>query len=462
MPTQISLCKFNRLMQRVNDICRGAGVTKAANPIDVDLNTCNLNELLDTLSDQLQAVDRKNYLNAIKRAQNSWYAPGIGARVPDRQVFDNVSVHLKTKYDEFTPQTGLSPVQTSAGGLYNGSPVHLRWEILDLIGSGASGKVYRAQSKVLPGEFAAVKIIDKSSRDYSERKVCREVYCFHIIQRAGGHENVVEVYEVDEDRQNVYIVMELLEGDHLLNRVSVAGTYRENNAVAIVSHVLEALAFVHSLNIIHRDVKAENFVFADKDPSSPIKLIDFGISHYSHEYGCVRGTELIGSALYVAPEMWRREEYGQEVDMFSLGILVHILMTGSPPFPGKDLNEYVKMIQEEEVVLTNGQWEMVSLQGRHFVSCLLDKNPSCRLSSRSALEHPWLRLFEEAPEQSVSLCAAQRNLKEFFSHKGFPDTQGISVHGREVTPSDVVHDKGGIVKAIHEVSLKAAKGGGPT
>eukprot|EP00189_Rhodosorus_marinus_P000701 CAMPEP_0113957600 /NCGR_PEP_ID=MMETSP0011_2-20120614/2870_1 /TAXON_ID=101924 /ORGANISM="Rhodosorus marinus" /LENGTH=1001 /DNA_ID=CAMNT_0000968201 /DNA_START=516 /DNA_END=3521 /DNA_ORIENTATION=- /assembly_acc=CAM_ASM_000156 len=407
----INLSQLSELIYRVSTVCRAAGIQEDVDTVETDLLNCDLSVVLSSMSSQLRRVEKKNRFNAIKM-QHTWY--GEGSKIPDKQLFDNVSVHLRTKFNEFKPAKGLTVVLTSAGGLYNNSPMKHRWEVLDEIGRGSSGVVYRARSKVLPGEYAAVKYIDKKSADYSETKVCREVYCFHIIQRAGGHENIVEVYEVDEDDHFVYIVMELLEGEELLNRVSMAGSYMENHSAAIVSQIVEALAFVHSLNIIHRDVKAENFVFSTPARNSPIKLIDFGVSFYSHDYGSCHGTELIGSALYLAPEMWERRMYNQAVDMFSLGILVHILLTGSPPFNCMDLHDYVHRIQDEDISLDGNEWATISPLGKQFVSDILQRDPEKRITSREALEHAWLRAFDyAAPEQSSHLGSVQKTLREF-------------------------------------------------
>uniref|UniRef100_A0A7S0G2V6 Protein kinase domain-containing protein n=2 Tax=Rhodosorus marinus TaxID=101924 RepID=A0A7S0G2V6_9RHOD len=406
----INLSQLNELLYRINTVCRAAGIQEDMDAVETDLLNCDLGYVLSSMSRQLRRVEKKNRFNAIKM-QYTWY--GEGSKIPDKQLFDNVSVHLRTKFNEFKPAKGLTAVLTSAGGLYNNSPMQRRWEVLEEIGRGSSGVVYRARSKVLPGEYAAVKYIDKNSADYSETKVCREVYCFHIIQRAGGHENIVEVYEVDEDDQFVYIVMELLEGEELLNRVSMAGSYMENHSAAIVSQIVEALAFVHSLNIIHRDVKAENFVFSTPARNSPIKLIDFGVSFYSHDYGSCHGTELIGSALYLAPEMWARRTYNQAVDMFSLGILVHILLTGSPPFNCMDLHDYVHRIQDEDISLDGNEWASISPLGKQFVRDISQRDPEIRMTSREALEHAWLRAFDSAPEQSSHLGSVQKTLREF-------------------------------------------------
>ncbi|KAJ8902800.1 hypothetical protein NDN08_006120 [Rhodosorus marinus] len=406
----INLSQLNELIYRISTVCRAAGIQEDMDAVDTDLLNCDLGNVLSSMSRQLRRVEKKNRFNAIKM-QHTWY--GEGSKIPDKQLFDNVSVHLRTKFNEFKPAKGLTVVLTSAGGLYNNSPMKRRWEVLEEIGRGSSGVVYRARSKVLPGEYAAVKYIDKNSADYSETKVCREVYCFHIIQRAGGHENIVEVYEVDEDDRFVYIVMELLEGEELLNRVSMAGSYMENHSAAIVSQIVEALAFVHSLNIIHRDVKAENFVFSTPARNSPIKLIDFGVSFYSHDYGSCHGTELIGSALYLAPEMWQRRMYNQAVDMFSLGILVHILLTGSPPFNCMDLHDYVHRIQDEDISLDGNEWVSISQLGKQFVRDILQRDPEKRMESRQALEHAWLKAFDSAPEQSSHLGSVQKTLREF-------------------------------------------------
>lgn len=234
-----------------------------------------------------------------------------------------------------------SMLATAGGELYLPGPPQSRWVYGRKLGEGGNSTVRLATSTIEPGVRTAVKVIDKRPDDQAhEKMVAREVFSYRLLSLAGGHEHIVELIEVGEDDTHVYMFMELLQGGELFSRISDKGQYTEKDAARLTAAMLSALAFCHRLNITHRDVKAENFVYvsaAEPGPgSSPggtgaadngggsgsgarydIKLIDFGISHYSEDPNELCNT-LCGTPLYVAPEVLLRQPYGFESDMWSV------------------------------------------------------------------------------------------------------------------------------------------------
>jgi len=202
--------------------------------------------------------------------------------------------------------------------LYRKGPPRERWRLGRKLGEGGNSRVYEAVHAV-DGTQAAVKIIDKNllAAGQAEKRLWFEVYAFKLLRYSGGHPNIVELLEVGEDDESVYLCMELLVGGELFSRITDQGQYTEKHAAALVEAMLGALSICHRLNITHRDVKPENWVFTDAGPQAVVKLIDFGICFYSEDPNALCRS-IIGTPLYVAPEVLLRQPYGPEADMWSL------------------------------------------------------------------------------------------------------------------------------------------------
>lgn len=310
-------------------------------------------------------------------------------------------------------------INVAAGELFVEAPIATRWEIGQKIGEGGYSVVHLAHALHPPLSHsrscsAAVKIISKKRPElYNEKMVSREVFSFRLLDMAGGHVNIVEVYEVSEDADNVYLIMELLAGGELFAHITDRGEYTERDAANLVVSMLSSLACIHRLNLTHRDVKPENFVFnADGDD---LKLTDFGIAHYSEDPSALCKT-LCGTPLYVAPEVLLRQPYGPEADLWSLGVIVYIMLVGYPPFDDNDIVQLVKKIKYSQVKFDGTEWILVSDEGKKFLANLLDKDASNRMTAQQALEHDWLKSNCQAATNNV-LEAAQTNIISFVARK---------------------------------------------
>ena len=152
--------------------------------------------------------------------------------------------------------------------------------------------------------------------------------------------------------------------------------------------MLSAVAFLHSKNICHRDLKLENWVLeSGKDVWSPLKLIDFGLStHFSPGQ---RLSRVVGSSYYVAPEVLKKS-YTEACDLWSLGVIVYMLLSGAPPFYGKNDEAIKASIVQGEYTFPHELFRDVSDEAMAFVSCLLSYNIEYRYTAEQALTHPWL------------------------------------------------------------------------
>ncbi|KAK1861435.1 hypothetical protein I4F81_004019 [Pyropia yezoensis] len=301
--------------------------------------------------------------------------------------------------------------------LYRKGPPRERWKLGRKLGEGGNSRVYEAVH-VHDGTRAAVKVIDKQllSADQAERRLWYEVYAFKLLGMSGGHPNIVELLEVGEDAEYVYLCMELLVGGELFSRITDQGQYTEKHAAALVEAMLSALRLCHDLNITHRDVKPENWVFTDTGPDAVVKLIDFGICFYSEDPTALCRS-IIGTPLYVAPEVLLRQPYGPEADLWSLGVIVYIMLSGRPPFDDIDQVKLIKKIKYHSVEFAGRDWVLISEEGKDFLSRLLHKDPSDRMDAKQALKHRWLKNNRNEATTANLFNVAQTNVIRYNAMK---------------------------------------------
>mmetsp|Transcript_3907 Transcript_3907/g.2891 ORF Transcript_3907/g.2891 Transcript_3907/m.2891 type:complete len:235 (-) Transcript_3907:477-1181(-) len=208
-----------------------------------------------------------------------------------------------------------------------------QYEIGNLLGKGNFAKVYEA-TKYSTREKFALKTIDKATLVQSERNFMSLLQEVQLLRKL-SHENIILLHEVFESQNNIHLVLEYLHGGELFERIKKNGTYNETEASVIMRCILRALVAMHSKNIVHRDLKPENLLFQNENIDS-LKIVDFGLSA-STKNGLL--DMRCGSPGYVAPEILNDEGYGTQVDIFSAGIILYILLTGKFVFSGKNIKE---------------------------------------------------------------------------------------------------------------------------
>ncbi|XP_026879668.2 serine/threonine-protein kinase MARK2 isoform X3 [Electrophorus electricus] len=205
------------------------------------------------------------------------------------------------------------------------------YRLLKTIGKGNFAKVKLARH-VLTGKEVAVKIIDKTQLNSSSlQKLFREVRIMKLL----NHPNIVKLFEVIETEKTLYLVMEYASGGEVFDYLVAHGRMKEKEARAKFRQIVSAVQYCHQKCIVHRDLKAENLLL---DADMNIKIADFG---FSNEF--TLGNKLdtfCGSPPYAAPELFQGKKYdGPEVDVWSLGVILYTLVSGSLPFDGQNLKE---------------------------------------------------------------------------------------------------------------------------
>ena len=194
--------------------------------------------------------------------------------------------------------------------------------------------------------------------------------------------------ELLEEDGIVHVVMELLEGQELVDAITDVGAYDEGQSQVVMSNMLDAIAFMHARGVVHRDLKLENLCLAKPDDLDSVTLLDFGLAKALTARE--KEENVCGTLAYVAPEALVAGVYGQGVDVWALGVAMHVLLTGAWPFDDDDEDELIDQIVECGLNFDCGEeWECISSQAKDLLRGLLEPNPKRRLGAAQALEHAW-------------------------------------------------------------------------
>ncbi|KAG7958689.1 hypothetical protein I3843_10G031100 [Carya illinoinensis] len=288
-----------------------------------------------------------------------------------------------------------------------GSEIELQYELGRELGRGEFG-ITKLCTDRATGETFACKSISKNKLrtavDIAD--VRREV---EIMKHLPAHPNIVSLKDTYEDDRAVHIVMELCEGGELFDRIVARGHYTERAAAAVTKTVVEVVQMCHKHGVMHRDLKPENFLFANMKETAPLKAIDFGLSVFFKPGE--RFTEIVGSPYYMAPEVLKRN-YGPEIDVWSAGVILYILLCGFPPFWAETEQGVAQAIIKSVVNFRKDPWPKVSDNAKDLVKKMLNPDPKRRLTAQEVLDHPWLQNANKAPNVSLGETVRAR-LKQF-------------------------------------------------
>ncbi|XP_018496076.2 calcium/calmodulin-dependent protein kinase type 1 [Galendromus occidentalis] len=258
-----------------------------------------------------------------------------------------------------------------------------KYEFKDLLGTGAFSQVVLAESRERPGEMYAVKCIDKKALKGKEDSLENEVKVLRKLK----HPNIVQLLETFEDRNKVYLVMELVTGGELFDRIVEKGSYTEQDASHLIRQILEAVDYMHSQGVVHRDLKPENLLYYSTEEESKIMISDFGLSKM--EDSGVMATAC-GTPGYVAPEVLAQKPYGKAVDVWSMGVIAYILLCGYPPFYDESDANLFAQILKGEFEFDSPYWDDISDSAKDFIRHLICVDVEGRFTCRQALGHPWI------------------------------------------------------------------------
>eukprot|EP00667_Euglena_gracilis_P002653 EG_transcript_2659 len=375
-----------------------AAVRAGARSKDLDVHTEAINKRLDEFLELSQS--------AVRTIQNLSEEVRLLAAGPDQASSSGCS---PARPPPRKPPTVRPPANT-------GPDIREKYSFATVIGQGSCAQVFRATALHTGHEYA-IKVVDRKLVGekawriaIQEAKVLRQLHHPHII-------NLVDCVE----RGGVmYMVMELLHGGDLFEKLVRLRQYSEQVAARLTRNVLHAVAYMHDVGIVHRDIKPENVMLkedtsdvepGDQERLANVSLIDFGFARFCAPRTATL-TDCCGTVEYIAPEillcwMGQRAGYGHACDMWSIGVMTYKLLSGSLPFVASQEEQIMmKVLRGRFDFPSNTVWDRVSDQAKSFISQLLVLDPAQRMSARDALTHPWIAGLESLPSYPLETQVA--------------------------------------------------------
>lgn len=351
------------------------------------------------------------------------------------------------------------------------------------INTGSFARVVRGRD-LHDGREVAIKLIEKSSSPPSElRYMAREV----AIMRRVRHENVVRCLDVFDGVLRTRIVMELCPGV-LQDIVDERGgsAVEEGTARAVLRGVLRGLNYLHGIGIVHRDIKPSNILLSTREPPyGPVKLSDFGLSNYSGSDDAVggeRGTSQdsglglraaercpvlsseVGTLAFVAPDLLRGDSYGPQVDLWSAGIVLYIMLAGGRlPFRGETSTDVLTALKVGDVDMAPLAEVQASRAARSLLRGLLNVDPEKRLTAAQALDHPWLAQARDVEgagegEDGTGEQGRRKSRRSQSAGRGSARPRVAEPDGQERAALGAVSKAAGPPPVAHSSSAPAARG----
>jgi len=304
---------------------------------------------------------------------------------------NGAEITLIQKTDHTTPLTYIYQEVNKADQkkeVEEGGP-ETKYDVRETLGSG-NFAVVKLCIQRSTGKRFAIKVIDK--KKYLKHANSRKGSLMDEVNilKSVNHPNIIGIQEVFDTEKTLYIVLELVTGGELFDRIVDCGHFEENYAKTLFHQIVDAIHYLHSQDIVHRDLKPENILFANKQYDQ-LKLSDFGLSRTIKE-GSVMQT-MCGTPQYLAPEILTNTEqkgYSFKVDLWSLGAILFFMLCGNPPFDENKPLPIFGKITGPVINFDAPIWNKVSFAAKDLVQCLLTVDPAKRYDTNQIYQHPWL------------------------------------------------------------------------
>jgi len=271
------------------------------------------------------------------------------------------------------------------------------------IGRGGFSIVYNGTSKAT-GKKVAIKVIDKKKQDGEQLVLLqREI---DIMKRL-KHPNIVALYDVFDDPTHISLVLEYVSGGELYDEIVKRGSFTESDACTVLRQVLSATEYLHENGIAHRDLKPENLLISSESGGLQVKIADFGLSKDFSDSNQM--TTCCGSPSYVAPEVLQQGQYNNSCDIWSIGVILYVLLSGFLPFFGETQEELFDKILTGSYSFANKVWDEISPTAKDLVTKMLTINEEDRPTAKQCLEHPWFKASN--PRKQLRSVESLRDLR---------------------------------------------------
>jgi len=292
-------------------------------------------------------------------------------------------------------------IQANTGNFYQ------FYKLGDVLGAGSYSEVRRCVHKITD-TVRAVKIFRKEQIEDSQKtnKLVTEIE----ILRNVDHPNIVRIYEFFESAHRYYLVMEYCKGGELLDMISKKRRFSEQQAAQIMRQLFSVVGFLHGKGIVHRDLKPENILLEEKEDELQIKIVDFGAATYMEGDGQL--SKIAGTAYYVAPEVLSGS-YDSKCDLWSSGVIMYIMLSGTPPFTGKTDKQVLARVCTGAYSLNLDEFRTVTAEAKDLISKLMCPS-KLRYTAAQAINHIWVQSNFTSVIPSVQFMASVfRNMKTF-------------------------------------------------
>ncbi|MCQ2821241.1 MAG: protein kinase [archaeon] len=288
-------------------------------------------------------------------------------------------------------------------------PITAEYNLGKKLNSGASGTVYAATHKATKQQ-RAVKAIKKDSESLKE--VMNEV---DVLSRL-SHPNIMQIYEIFQDKANFYIVSELCKGGELLDKIEQSENLLSLDFVrSVMRQLLSAICYAHKVGIVHRDLKPENIMLDEKGGGDTIKVIDWGCAVLYN--GKDKLTSADGTAYYIAPEVLK-ENYNEKCDIWSAGVIFYILLSGYPPFDAPTDEEIFDLIVQGNLQYPEDDWKDIDKDAANLVKQMLTYDPAKRPGAVECLQHKFFTAAKKTSKVSKTMSKSVfDNMKKFNRNK---------------------------------------------
>ncbi|KAF7518786.1 hypothetical protein PCG10_010563 [Penicillium crustosum] len=388
---------------------------------------CTTSTMDQIMSDVNDSQRRRQPLRDVSSRINQSKSPNVETphlrieeseqmKSPDRMSFPMTPTPQRNKENErlsvatdLQPDSARNSIMSAASLLSTKGKrkTHVGpWQLGRTLGKGATGRVRLAKHAVT-GHTAAIKIVSKKSAamvqsesiaamdrnmgNFPTNSATRQMPCGIerevVIMKLIEHPNVISLYDVWENRGELYLVLEHVEGGELFDYVSNNGPLPEEEAVRLFRQIIAALGYCHRFNICHRDLKPENILL---DANHNVKLADFGMAALQPAGHWLNTS--CGSPHYAAPEIiYGRKYRGDRADMWSCGIILYALLTGYLPFDGGDLQSTLRLVKKGDYIIP----PELSDEAADLIQRILQKRPDDRISMQNIWLHPLLTKYEK-------------------------------------------------------------------
>lgn len=306
---------------------------------------------------------------------------------------------------ELQPEPFLSPQENLGLDLLGRRSFRSQYSLGEMLGVGGYSTVRRCVDRRSGAQYA-VKVVPRRDMSEPEEAALREEAA---ILRRMHSPYIAQLHDYFEEEEFFYLVQEYVAGGELFSRIADKVVHSEEETRILVADLLRAVRYCHKMGVVHRDLKPENLLLARDKGVSCLKLVDFGFAAQSAGQDL---TKDCGTLEYIAPEILNKQIYGKEVDMWSVGVIMYILLSGYPPFFDRNDETHIKNIKMCHYAFDDIVWDGVSADAKDLIRHLLQLNPRDRYTVDNTLDHCWIKELDEKQRHrsldaaSIDTCCA--------------------------------------------------------